>query len=898
MKPLTPNIKAILLASTVFLAPGLAAAQTQQAPEEDDAPTPSNAAGVEELFVTGTFIPDEKRATSEIADLIDAEDFLQTGDSDIAVALTRVTGLSLVDGKFVFVRGLGQRYSNAILDGAALPSPEPLSRTIPLDIFPTALIGGTLIQKTFSPEYPGQFGGGIISIRTKSIPEEAFLNLGVSTAFNTVSTIEDGLQFEGSTTDFLGIDGGLRSLPAELAADPLLESTFGADLEAAGEALPNIYSLDFEPLAPDVNINFSAGNRFDLGDFSLGVLVAIDYGSEQRNRNGVRNTFGAFDVSSGELSTEDQINPEACIAAGLPDELVEGCGVRSTIWEVGLNGVLALGLDYGENHSVKYVTTVLRQTTQEGIIETGNRPSISDGIVADIRLDQIERQVWFNQLTGEHFLPIWGDSGFLTGDFQINWRAAYSAGDRDVQLRREYFYEFQPFFGLFSLSANDNGNLTSFGDLEDETLDFGLDITQPLTIANKLIDMKFGFAYLDQSRDSGFLRYFFDVPVGFGILELAQAPESIFSPENIAPGGFEISEFIDPSDAFTASFTNIQAYVGFDVELIPEKLRAAVGFRYENSEQLTTTTAAIFLPNAGELITDTLEDEFFLPAVTLTYSFLENLQLRFAYSQTLSRPDLRELSLSAFLDNERDRIVIGNPDLVNTELENFDLRLEWYFARDEFVTLGFFYKDLTNPIERTFGLQGNVPFFSFINADNGKLIGVEGEVKKNLPINEWLDWSIVKDKEFYVQLNAAYIDSEVTIDFGPPGTVSPTNPVRPLQGQSNVIVNFRIGYDDFENGSRAAFLLNFTNDRIAEVGLGISPEPGELPTGSPDVIENPPLMVDFVYGKSFELADTAFEFTFKASNLLNDDIFLTQGDEIFENFTIGRTFSIGLKASF
>ncbi|MBK5911637.1 hypothetical protein CCR85_09075 [Rhodothalassium salexigens] len=902
--------KTALLTTTILASGSAAVAQSESEPAGSLQP-------VEEIVVTGDFIPDEKRGTSEIANVLDADDFTRTGDSDMAAALQRVTGLSLVEGKYVFVRGLGKRYSNATLDGSPLPSPEPLSRVIPLDIFPTSFIGNTLVQKTFSPEYPAQFGGGIIALRTKRLPEERRFRVSVSAEANSVTTFSDGLALKGGSLDFLGIDNGYRSIPDLLAQDPNLEQfpTNSAEREAIGEALPNAWSPDNEPLPPGVGLAFNYDDRFDFSDMSVGVQLGLSYDSSLQNRNGIRQVFA---LEQGEVAVNESYTPEACVEnlaplnrtqPGVVADFVDGCGVRSTVWEIGLNGFLNVGVDFGNNHSIKATQLLLRQTTRESVIEQGI--DFEGDPRSSVRNDWIERQVWFSQLNGDHFVNLF-DNDWFAGDLEIQWRASYAAADRDTPFRRTYDYVLNEATGLLSFDPQTEGNRTVFGELSDDQYGAGLDFIQPMNWFGRPVDVKLGYAYEKKDRESAFRRYFFD---NFGDLNRQVIPEFIFTEENIGPDGLTLFPIFQPSDAFTADFRNHQAYIGLDAQVI-DTVRVALGGRFEDSVQ---TAESFGLVNEQDVLRANIDETYFLPAVTVTWEFAQNMQLRGAFSQTISRPDLREIADTQFLDPERNRFIRGNPDLVNSELTNFDVRWEWYFGRRDQMTLGAFYKEIKNPIERAIRIEGSNRVISFFNrafvdtrtgstdvrlqgglvqaqdlADveifdtEADLIGVEFELVKYYDVSDLVDWQFFEDRELYLIGNFSYIDSEVNIDESVVDELQLSSATRRLQGQSEIIVNAQIGFEDFLAGEKLAVVLNWQSERLQEVGT----------LGRPDIFERPPIMVDFVYSREFDLGETPMQVRFSAQNLLNEEEFLSQGGETTENFQIGRTFSISLSAEF
>jgi outer membrane receptor protein involved in Fe transport len=827
---------------------------------------------VEEIVVQGVYIPDEKRATSEISSLIDEVDFAQSGDSEVAGILQRVTGLSLVSGKFIYVRGLGGRYSYATLDGSTIPSPEPLRRVVPLDIFPTSLLGEVLVQKTYSPQFQGEFGGGLIELRTKAVPDERFFEFGVSGGYNSEATFKDGLSYDGPNTEIFGFPGKSRSIPDIIDNNALLEGMSAAELEAAGESLPNIWSVDREPNAPDFGLNAVYGDRFDFADSSLGILAALDYSSEMRNEFG---EFRTFEISDGELTPSTDLAPEIC------DRFVGGgddCGLRRTEWDVGLNGIFTLGLELDQS-TLKATSMVLRKSTKRVQIEKGEFGADPGTLRTSVRNEYIENYLWTNQLSGEHFFDALSDNSTFE-QTQFNWRASYSKASREAPFRRQYRYIYDDFDSVFRLPLRTDSALTSWSDLKDVTYDGGVDILQPMLFGDMAVDLKLGAAYLDKSRDSGFVQYGFNPPSGANLELRELIPEIIFGPVNIGPGGFELREFFDASDTFTASLENKQVYGGLDIQL-NDFVRLAGGLRYEDSKQITATVDRVSL----DPITVTQRGEYVLPAATLTWEFYDNMQMRFAFSQTLSRPDLRETSSAIFLD-DRGQQTRGNPELQIAQIDNYDARWEWYFGPGEFATVGVFYKEFSNPIEQTYQFIGNTPLRSWANALSAEVKGIEAELEKTIPLSDWMDNGWTSRREFYVKVNGSYIDSNVSLD--PTEAGQQTDSQRSLEGQSDWLGNLQFGWDEVEDRERFSILLNYTGERIIGVGR----------LGAPNEVEKPPISLDLNYARTLTTWGRDYEVSLKAANLLNDDFVIEQGNQIAERYDLGVTVSVGIKTRF
>ncbi|MFC7050293.1 TonB-dependent receptor domain-containing protein [Emcibacter nanhaiensis] len=859
MKSYTTNLKGALLASTLILVPaGVYAQQAEQAEPNQD---------IEEVTVMGQYIPDEKRSTSEISNILDAADFSRLGDSDVAGSLKRLTGLSLAEDGVVIVRGLGDRYSNALLDGANLPSPDPLRRVVPLDIFPVNVLDGVLVQKTFSPEYPGHFGGGLIEMRTKAVPDEDFFKVGISTAYNTISTFEDGLSYDHSDTDWLGFDDGLRDLPDAIKADPYLANMTDEEREAAGEAISNIWSADFQENLPDFGLEGTLGKRIEMDDSSLGVLFSVSYDNQYRNKEGVFNEYS--NTSEGAELNGLGIRPEACLEfEGAP----QNCGLRSTTFEVDLNGILNVGYEFNGNNNIQLTSLLLRKSSRSATIFSGDFAADPGRLRTLTQLEWVERQVWSNQLSGDHFFDL-SDAG----ETELKWHAVYGTASRDVPMRKQSTYEYNEALGANILSTRESiqlGNGIFWGELDDTIYEYGMDLKQPVEFGDVQADISAGGMYYKKERESSYLRYRFGFPAGGASPELRMlVPEIVFGTFNIAPDGIQLLSQTLAGDYFEGSEEVLAGYIKADAQ-VSEDIRLAVGGRYEDTTQNIDTVNLSVQP----------ESQRFLPAATLTWTFAENMQLRLAASQTLSRPDLRELAPVSYYD-ELGRSRTGNPDLKTAKVTNLDARFEWYFGEDESVTIGAFYKDFKDPIEETVTIIGDgTRNLSYINADSGELYGVEIEANINIPLAETFEGEFWQNRLFYVKANGTYINSEVNI--APEDLNVLTNAVRPMQGQSEWLGNLQLGWDGEDD--RLTILVNYTGERIASVGT----------YSLPDLVEDATVFVDLVYKRDIEIGGGEMELSFKVENILDEDYQVTQAGFLAESYNIGTTFSVGVSHTF
>ncbi len=893
-----------LMITTSFAIPATVSAQDFQL----DIP-----AVTDEIVVRGARVPDEKRATSEISNLLTAEKIERAGDSDIAGALRRVTGLSLSQGKFLVVRGLNERYSSLTLNGSPLPSPEPLKRVAPLDLFPTSIVGSVLVQKTFSPEYSGEFGGGLIELRSKSIPNEKFLEFGVSVSLDTVTTGRDGLTFDGGDLDFTGFDDGTRSLPAPLQqaiADfpgRAIRAESGvseSDLREIGTSLVNAPLRVIQEGTTPANhsFNIAGGNRFDLDSgASIGLVVNLGYGRNFQNKQGFQGD-AAIGPDGAAISRNETFEFESLTEA------------------ITSNALVSTGIEFNENHKLELLATALRKTTKEARERIGTE-ELSFGGFDDIlisNLEFFENQVWTTQINSEHIFP-------ALSDLSVDLRFAYSEAFRDAPYETSFTYiredESVPFRSAIGLGsgASSSGFDVRFSRVDDTSLHFGGDIVLPLSFGSLDIDFKAGGAYTDTERDYLLRQFGFRNDTGLPDDDpfFTQRIDFLLADRNISEvGAFEFIETPDilQPGAYNGQLEVVAGYAGVDIQLT-SYLRAAVGGRYETSEQVVDNfSIAGFspVPNAGP--ESFIDDDRFLPAVTITWNPIGDLQIRGAFSQTLTRPQFQELGAAIFTDTDRDIQVFGNPFLVNTETTNYDVRAEYYFGRGQFVTVGGFYKIITNPIEESLLQTGDDILTTYINAPSADLYGVEFEYEQRFILADWFrnGWigEFSAHKDLILSANYTFSQSSVGID----GTVS--TPVfagtnvsantatadsffvegRSLQGQSDHIVNFQIGWEDIEQESRVSLLFNWSSERIRQVGLIQG-------ANVPNVVERLPFTLDFVYGRKIELVGSLFELQAKVSNILNDGYEATadganDSSVPIDVYDLGTNFSLSLKKKF
>jgi TonB-dependent receptor len=905
-----------LLASTALSTLTVAQAQAQEAPQsaqetvEEEEP--------EEIVVRGVRIPDEKKQTSEISSVLDEASFVRTGDSDIGGALRRVTGLSLNEGRFVIVRGLNERYSSVTLDGSPLPSPEPLRRVVPLDIIPTTALSGALVQKTYSPEFSAEFGGGVVALRSRAIPNDAYFQIGVSGGFDTATTGRAGLTHDGGELDFLGFDDGTRSVPGPLAACGPTGGAFGnlsacvsANQDAIDSSLssPETEVIFERQLPPNYNVDLAFGGKRDLSSLiTVGGNIALSFGNTLQTRRGRREQ--GFIVSGAAADS----TPFNVLPGDFPNTATSA-DFTSTQQIAQLNGVGSFGIQFGENHEITSTSVILRSTLKDTRLSSIIQSPQEAGNIEIVRenIEFFERQVWQTQLRGEHEFP-------GLSDLSVNWRAAYGRAFRDAPFQRqtergranpggpvEVFFDNPNFGGSF---FNESLSLT-FSEVQDENFDLGIDFELPLSIVGQAVDLKVGYNYTDKQRDV-FTRQFVAAP---GSLTLPPAvfsarPDVLFSPGVAGTGALDFT-FINNDLSLDNADSGLQVhagYIGVEAEL-GRFIRIAAGGRYENGVQVTNAFATNF-PN-GSFTQTRIDEDYLLPAATLTWLPIGDLQVRVGYSQTITRPQFRELTPAIFLDDETDLNIIGNPFLQNTEIDNIDARIEYYFGRGQFVTLGGFYKDISQPIETTSTQLGGEEFQTFVNAPSAELYGFEFEFERLFPLNKLVEIAN-ESSDFVLRANYTWSQSSVSAD----GTVTtavinstgaPVTPTltptagfvvggRSLQGQSNHLFNLQLGVEDLTKNLRATLLVNWASRRIRQTA--------NIITGAPDVFERPPFSLDFVFTRTINTKFAgAIDIGFKVQNLLADDYEAFQEFEdgtsaLFDSFQLGRVLSTSISKRF
>ncbi|NJC33275.1 outer membrane receptor protein involved in Fe transport [Sphingomonas jejuensis] len=843
--------------------------------ESVDVSIPGADAG-EEIVVIGRNIPEPVRNTAAVVNVLSTADIARTGEGDISGALQRVTGLSVVGQGFVYVRGLGDRYSLSLLNGSPLPSPEPLRRVVPLDIFPSRLIASALVQKSYSPNFPGEFGGGVINLTTVATPDETFYSVGASIGGDTETTAKLGYTYYGSDLDILGYDDGARRVPGFVRRAGETGQGLSPQEAALLTNAPTTLLQRNSDIPANFGADFSAGTRFEGGDVTVGVITSLGYSNSWQVR------------ASEQQSTDD--------SAGL---IIRDFDTVLTDNRILVNGLVGLGVEFGE-HRIRltnvYIHDTLKQTRLSSGFDVTNvdfDPNFPDPLLEQNTFF-FERQLYDLQAVGE----------FDFGDLDIDVRGTYANTRRESPYERGFVYSYDREVGDYvnRLAGSFEEASIAFSDLDEDLYSGGIDATYELPTARPF-SLTAGYAYTDTDRTSTRYEFIYRGVNGSGVNNTVGQlrPDYLLSDYTLLTYNVGLINQSTSQGAarYDAGLTIHAGYGQAEIELF-DGVRVQGGVRYETADQ--------FVDTFSNIARTELSNDYWLPALTVTWNFAEDMQLRLHGSKTIARPQFRELAPQLYQDFTSDRQFIGNPFLQDSEIYNAEARYEWFFRRGERITLAGFYKKLENPIEPVaFALPNSQLQTGFANAPEAELYGAEVELQTYVPLSG-INSDFFTTRRLVLIGNYTYSQSELKTDdslvAGPISSVTPElvqssllfRDGAPLTGQSDHLVNVQIGIEDTERLSQATLLFTYASDRVTNRG------PVAFGNRLPDIVERPGIRLDFVAREAIELLGTNMEVKFEARNLTGQDY---REFQQFENsaininaYDLGTSFSLGVSVGF
>jgi len=816
---------------------------------------------------TETAIIAMQRKSATLIDGISSQQISRTDDSDAASALQRVTGISVEGGKYVYVRGLGDRYSKASLNGAELPGLDPNRNTVQMDLFPSNIIENMVVYKTFSPDLPGSFTGGYVNIITKDFPDRYTFQFSTSAGYNTNSSFNnDFLTYDGGKIDWLGIDDGGRKIPGEATGGIPALYQDNDRLDNVTRSFNKTWENKRQISFMDHSHSLSWGNQVKLGGKSLGYVAGLSYSRKYSSYdNGVVGRYRLVGSTSENL-TKDALYDDSK-------------GVMEVLWGALLN------LTYKINNKNKISLNTMYNSNGEKLSRymLGEVPSDGSGRYRETRtLSFVERSLASFQLRGEHFLE-------NVSALKIDWLSSFSLSSQiepDLRFFTNSFYPEASGEAAYSINTSEYADPARYyRDMHESTFDNKLNFILPFNIMGGASKLKFGGALVYKVREFVEKRYNFATqqPEKFnGIIE------DYFRDSNIGQAGIDpitgnygiyvqTSKDEDDKNSYDADQMTYAGYAMVDIPLF-QKLRVILGARLEatdiNAESRNPAKPKGQLSNVD-----------LLPALNLTYSITEAVNLRAAYTRTIARPSFRELAPYASFDFQGDYVIVGNANLKRTLVDNIDLRWEWFQRPGEILSVSGFYKRFTNPIERTFNPEAGNDELTWRNVDQALVYGVEAEIRKQLDFISGLRF-------FRLGLNVTYVYSQVRVDERELENIHATEPEYPdtkvMFGQSPYIVNALLSYDNSDKGWHSNLSFNITGKRMVTVILG----------GTPNIYEQPAGLLNFNISKHF---GKNIILKFSGENLLNPYYreTYTRWDEknswrseeyIYQQYRLGRKF--------
>lgn len=807
----------------------------------------------------------KQQKAENIQDGISSQQIKRTPDALASDVLKRVIGVNIVNDKFVFVRGTSERYNNTTLNGVMLPSTDPDKKSFSFDIFPSMLLDNIIISKSFTADQPGNFSGGLVQLQTKDFPDRFTLNFSTQGGITTETSNEGNfLTYNAGQKKLLffnsGLDDGSRQLPGAFP------NTAFSGQNNYGKLFVNNWEQKKVSAPLNGGFNLSFGGQANLLKNQFGYIFGYSYKNSFSNKVIERNEYN-----------------------GDTTQIIKTNGQLSE-YSVSNGGILNLSYKVGDNNKFSFKNTYSISSEDETEYMEGWRAVVFSAGDEDRKMYRTaftERKLFSSMFSGSHYIK-------ALRNMNVTWKASYSESNRDEpDMKRAYYrkerFSDDPYIVPITTIANSNVGNRFFSKLFDINRNFSIDAEFDMMKLRKkdpVSKLKIGGFALGTNRN--FRARSFDpflAPQSY--VDITAPLEELYGPNNIDSMKINYKEVTSFSDSYNAQENLYAAYLTTDIPV--GKFRFVAGLRFEYSEQkmqgFDRTSPVVAIP-----INVNLKTNDYLPSFNLTYSLSDKTNIRGSVSQTVSRPELRELAPFGFVDFVTDGDFSGNPDLKSSLIQNYDLRFEHYPNAGEILAISFFYKHFNQPIERVIvpTILAPVPSYTFANAENGAVnYGVEIEARKNLGfINKFL-------KDFSFNVNLTVINSKVNLE----GTTSATNELeRRMQGQAPFTVNAGLYYDNSDLGTSINLSFNRSGDKISEVGR----------VGFQNVYEK---------GRNlFDLSATQrlfknFEVKFTAKDLMNEDHIFTQNvtlnssstelvEKVVKRIKTGINYSISLGYKF
>lgn len=757
----------------------------------------------------------QRKNSVAIADGISTEQIKRSPDRNTSEVLKRVSGASIQDNKFVVVRGLSDRYNAAMLNNSLLPNTEVDKRAFSFDILPANLIESIMINKSATADLPADFSGGVVQVSTKDFPARTFFEASVGTSYNSQSTFKDFRSAERGNSELFGVFQKSRGIPANFPSREAFQAIPNGsnELFEASRLFTNNwgYSSKKTSLTPNFQLNYGGTKKFS-NDSKFGAVLSMTYRYDQR------------------LKTADQ---KAYVGESLGDVF------QDEMYNFNTNMGAIANFSYAwKSNKLSFKNLYNRMLENQFTYRVGRDDSGGEFVRTGDYL--LQRAILSNQLSGDHLLR-------KGSQLKLDWTLNYARVDRKepgykrMDYSKDGLASVQPGSAVAALAGNFNSAMA------ENSYGGGVNLQIPLTLFSTNDRLKTG--YFTQYRDRNFnARIIGFIRNGNFDTDLLRQPlQQLFDPANIRPNGFVLNEITNGGDRYDASSYLNAGYAMYDTHVL-EQLRVIVGARVE-SYQLKLQSE----DNGKPVAVDTTAISF-LPSLNMIYKLDNKQSFRFAVSQTVGRPEFRELAPFPFYDFNKNVNVRGNENLKQSRTTNFDLGYAFYPTAGETLSVGAFYKNFNNPIEQTLQLGTSGRSLSYANSASATVFGLEAEVRKNLSfINESLS-------DFVFSTNASYIKSKVKV----PVTVNASGS-RPLQGQSPYLVNAGLSYTSkSENSTALTILYNRVGPRIWAIGN----------VQDPDIYEYSRNILDFQIAQRF--SKSRGEVKINYSDIINNSAYFYQ----------------------
>ncbi len=797
-------------------------------------------ATAEQSTVAGAL--DAQRTAPNVTNSISAQQMAQSPDADAGAAIKRVSGVSVLDGKYVFVRGLGERYTTTSLNGSRVPSPEPDRKVVPMDIFPANLLSGISTSKTFTPDQPGDFSGASVNITTREFSAEHTFTMTIGSGWNSAATGVELARAPTAGGEWIADGAPPRALPSDVADAGNLNGLTQSEVNGLISSFRNVWSPAYESGSPNASFNVSLGGEDPVFGQPLGYVGSFTYTYVQ-------------EIRQGETKGLAKNGPDKDTAEPL-NTYTGSTTLGAVLW----GGMLNFYTRLGSSGRISFNNTYTRGGDNEASLLGGFNEEFADTFQFS-RLTYIQRSVRSDQLAGQHLI------GPQT---TLNWLVTNSAVTRDAPDRSDIGYLAHPKGGgqfvPYQWFGQPRFATRTFDNTTESAWDFGLNLERNFGAGASTVAVKVGAAYRTANRDADSRAY--DINnISLPDSALALPPSEIFSPANI-----DASSFLLVANANGGRYTaDDEILAGFAMATVPLSPRWTVlgGLRVEDWKlQVDTRTSA------GQVVPANPQHTDLLPSLAITYRPRPDQVYRLSATQTLARPEYRELSPVPYFEQVGFATTFGNPALDRSLIQNYDLRWEWYPSGGEVVSAGIFAKNFQAPIEKVIIQSSGANSLSFVNAESAQNYGVELEIRKTLGF-------VGRAFEGVTAFaNATFMTSQIVT--GNDSISSLTNPDRPMIGQSPYVVNAGMTYVSPGARTTASLLYNVAGERILEVGSG----------GLPDAYEQPRSILDasVEVGLSRDVSVKV-----DARNLLDSEYLMTQGGVTRLRYTTGRIWVVAFK---